>query len=138
LAHGPQMSLQPQYQQQPHISQPPPVFGHARGTSFGRPLNVAAPEFKPGSFTFTPPPNMPKFPMPQPQTAVPAWCSSPPLPNVDTGPMHTQQCHDKHQHRGSLNSVASETSDDGTGMMTSFKFPQESPLCKIESPPPPQ
>lgn len=35
LAHGPQISLQPQHQQQPHISQPQ-VFGRAHGTSFGR------------------------------------------------------------------------------------------------------
>src|SRR5258707_402353 len=138
LAHGPQMSLQPQHQQQPHISQPPPVFGHARGASFGRPLNVGAPEFKPGTFTFTPPPNVPKFPMLQPQTAVPARCSPPPLTNVDTGPMHTQQGREKRQRRGSVNSAASEISDDGKGVMTSFKFPQESPLQRIESPSPPQ
>jgi hypothetical protein len=113
-------------------SRMPPVFGRARGTSFGRPLNVGAPEFKLGTFTFTPPPNMPKFPMPQPQTAIPAQCSSPPLTNVDTGLMHTQQGHEKHQHLGSVDSVASETSDDGRGVMTSFKFSQES-LCARSS-----
>lgn len=132
LRHGPQIPLQPQHQQQPHISQPPPVFGHARGASLGRPLNAGAREFKPGSFTFTPPPNVPKFPMPQPQTALPALPSPPPLNNVDTGSIPTQQGREKRQRRGSVNSdAAPETSDDGKGMMTSFKFPQESPSRKI-------
>jgi hypothetical protein len=126
------MQLQPQHQQQPHISQPPPVFGHARGASFGRPLNAGAPEFKPGSFTFSPPPNVPKFPMPQPQTALPTLPSPPPLTNVDTDSMRTQQGREKRQRRGSVNSdAAPETSDDGRGVMTSFKFPQESPSRKI-------
>jgi hypothetical protein len=132
LRHGPQIQLQPQHQQQPHISQPPPVFGHARGASFGRPLNAGAPEFKPGSFTFSPPPNVPKFPMPQPQTALPTLPSPPPLTNVDTDSMRTQQGREKRQRRGSVNSdAAPETSDDGRGVMTSFKFPQESPSRKI-------
>jgi hypothetical protein len=132
LGHGPQIPLQPQHQQQPHISQPPPVFGHARGASLGRPLNAGAPEFKPGSFTFTPPPNVPKFPMPQPQTALPALPSPPPLNNVDTDSIRTQQGREKRQRRGSANSdAAPETSDDGRGVMTSFKFPQESPPRKI-------
>ena len=39
---GPQMQLQPQLQQQPHIPQPPRAFGHARGASFGKPLNAGA------------------------------------------------------------------------------------------------
>jgi len=49
--------------------------------------------------------------------------------------MRTQQGREKRQRRGSVNSVtASETSDDGKVVMTSFKFPQESPLRKIEPP----
>ena len=132
LIHGPQMQLQPQHQQQPHVSQPPPAYGHARGASLGRPLNAGAPEFKPGSFTFTPPPNVPKFPMPQPQSTLPALPSSPPITNVDTGSLRTQQGREKRQRRGSVNSdAAPETSDDGRGVMTSFKFPQESPSRKV-------
>lgn len=140
LRHGPQMQLQPQPQPQPHISQPSPRFGHIRGASLGRPLNAGAPEFKPGSFTFTPPPNVPKFPIPQPQTTLPALPSPPPLTNVDTGSMRTQQGREKRQRRGSVNSdAAPETSDDDRGVMTSFKFPQESPSRKIvPSPPLPQ
>ena len=129
LIHGPQMQLQPHHNQQPHIPQPP-VFGHVRGASVGKPLNAGAPEFKPGTFTFTPPPNVPKFPMSQPQTALPALPSPPPLTNVDT--VRTQQGREKRQRRGSVNSdAAPETSDDGKGVMTSFKFPQESPSRKI-------
>ena len=132
LAHGPQIPLQPQQPQQLHISQPAPVFGHTRGTSLGRPLNAGAPEFKPGSFTFTPPPNVPKFPLSQPPTVLPDLPSPPPLTNVDTGSIRTQQGREKRQRRGSVNSdVAPETSDDGRGVMTSFKFPQESPSHKI-------
>jgi hypothetical protein len=138
LIHGPQMQLQPHHQQQPHIPQPPPVFGHVRGASFGKPLNAGAPAFKPSTFTFTPPLNVPKFPMPQPQTALPALPSPPPT-NVDTGLMSTQQGREKRQRRGSVNSdAAPETSDDGKGMMTSFKFPQESPSRKIAPSSPPQ
>ena len=137
LTHGPQMQLQPQHQQQLHTSQPPPVFGHARGASFGRPLNAGAPEFKPGTFTFTPPPNVPKFPIPQPRTALPTLPSSPPLTDADTSLMRTQQGREKRQRRGSVNSdAAPETSDDGKGVMTSFKFPQESPSRKIVPPSP--
>lgn len=129
LIHGPQMQ---HHQQQPHIPQPAPAFGHIRGASIGKPLNAGAPEFRPGTFTFTPPPNVPKFPLPQPQTAIPALPSPPPLANEDTGVMRTQQGREKRQRRGSVNSdAAPETSDDGKGMMTSFKFPQESPSRKI-------
>jgi hypothetical protein len=46
--------------------------------------------------------------------------------------MRTQQGREKRQRRGSVNSdAAPETSDDGRGVMTSFKFPQESPSRKI-------
>lgn len=47
-----------------HMSLPPRPFGHARGTSFGKPLNAGGPVLKPDIFTFTPP-NLPKFPMTQ-------------------------------------------------------------------------
>jgi len=122
---------QPQIQQQPHVPQPPRTFGHARGASFGKPLNAGAPEFKPGTFTFTPPPNMPKFPMPQPLAAPPALPSPPPNTNVDTNSMRPQQGREKRQRRNSAASAApSEASEDGRNVMTSFKFPQESPTRK--------
>ena len=138
LTRGPQMQFQPQHQQQPYIPPPPPVFSHARSASFGKPLNAGAAEFKPNTFTFTPPPNMPKFPLPQPPTTLPALPSPPPLTNVDVGTMRTQQGREKRQRRGSVSSVAtSEASDDGRGVMTSFKFPQESPSHKsVPSSPP--
>ena len=46
------------------MSLPPRPFGHARGTSFGKPLNAGTPVLKPDIFTFTPP-NLPKCPMTQ-------------------------------------------------------------------------
>ncbi len=62
---GPQMQLRLQLQQQPHIPQGPQphwAFSHARGASFGKPLDTGVPEFKPNTFSFTPPPNMPTSP----------------------------------------------------------------------------
>ena len=51
--------------------------------------------------------------------------------------MRTQQGREKRQRRGSVSSdAAPETSDDGRGVMTSFKFPQESPARKIVPPSP--
>ena len=139
LTRGPQMPFQPQHQQQPHISPSPPVFGHARGASFGKPLNAGAPVFKPSAFTFTPPPNMPKFPLPQPPAVLPALPLPPPPTNVDVSSVRTEQGREKRQRRGSVSSVAaSEASDDSRGAMTSFKFPQESPLRKSAPPSPPQ
>ena len=136
---GPQMQLQPQVQQQPHIPQPPRAFGHARGASFGKPLNVGAPEFKPNAFSFTPPPNMPTFPLPRPPPALPTLPSPPPATNVDTDSMRAQQGREKHQRRGSVGSVdSSEASEDSRNVMTSFKFPQESPPRKSAPPSPTQ
>ena len=115
------VTLGPQMQQQPQIPQPRSAFGHARGASLGKPLNVGAPEFKPGAFTFTPPSNVPKFPLQQPPP------SPPPITNVDTDVMRAQQGREKRQRRSS---VTSEASEDGKNVMASFKFPQESPARK--------
>ena len=121
---------QPQIQQ-PHVPHLPRAFGHARAASFGKPLNAGAPEFKPGTFTFTPPPNMPKFPVPQPPAAPPTLPSPPPPTSVDTNSMRPQQGREKRQRRDSVGSAGrSETSEDGINVMTSFKFPQESPARK--------
>ncbi|KAH9992519.1 hypothetical protein BJV74DRAFT_962454 [Russula compacta] len=116
------VTLGPQTQQQPQIPQPRSAFGHARGASLGKPLNVGAPEFKPGAFTFTPPSNVPKFPLQQPPP------SPPPVTNVDTDVMRAQQGREKRQRRSSVTS--SEASEDGKNVMASFKFPQESPARK--------
>ncbi|KAH9991071.1 hypothetical protein BJV77DRAFT_1009835 [Russula vinacea] len=109
LTRGPQMQFQPQHQQQPYIPPPPP------------PLNAGAAEFKPNTFTFTPPPNMPKFPLPQPPTTLPALPSPPPLTNVDG--------REKRQRRGSV------TSDDGRGS-PSHKSVPSSPPERQETPSP--
>ena len=123
--------LQPQIQQQPYVPQLPQAFGHARVASFGKPLNAGAPEFKPGTFTFTPPPNMPKFPVPQPPVAPPTLPLPPPPTSVDTNSMCPQQGREKRQRCNSVGSTSrSETSEDGINIMTSFKFPQESPARK--------
>ncbi|KAI0285532.1 hypothetical protein BC826DRAFT_119175 [Russula brevipes] len=130
---GPQVPQPPQHQPQPqpHIPQPRPVFGHAREASLGKPLNAGAPEFKPSAFTFTPPSNVPKFPMPQLPTL-----PSAPLASVDTGVTHAQQGREKRQRRSSMDPVGpSEASEGGRNVMTSFKFPQESPARKSTSPP---
>ena len=129
----------PQTHQPPLVPQPSAPFGHARGASFGKPLNAGAPEFKPSTFTFTPPPNVPKFPSQQRPLARPTFPSPPPLTNVDAEVMRAQQGREKRQRRGSAGSVAaSEASEDGRGVMTSFKFPQESPARKSAPPSPAQ
>ena len=56
---------------------------HARRPSLGssRVLNAAAQEFKPGSFTFTPPAGVPKLTFPEPQPIIaPAVSHEPPRP----------------------------------------------------------
>jgi hypothetical protein len=127
---GPQSQHPSQLPQEPQMPQPPRASSHARAASFGKPLNVGAPEFKPGAFTFTPPPNVPKFPLPRPP-ALPTLPSPPPLADIDKDPARMQQGREKRQRRSSVGSVSpSEASDDGKKAMTSFKFPQESPLRK--------
>lgn len=127
---GPQTQHTSQLPQQPQMPQPLRAFNHARAASFGKPLNVGAPEFKPGAFTFTPPPNVPKFPLPQPP-AIPTLPTPPPLTDMDKDPPRMQQGREKRQRRSSVGSMSpSEASDDGKKVMTSFKFPQESPLRK--------
>ena len=104
------------------ISEPPPAapmqptFEHARMSSFGKPLNAAAMEFKPGSFTFQPPPAAPRieFPPPSPRPL--------PQPPVMTTPARAMQGREKRQRRGSSGSLDGED-DDGKSNMSSFRFP---------------
>lgn len=97
------------------IMTPPKALmaGHSRIPSIGKPLNVAAPEFKPGAFNFRPPPGVPAMP-------VPATLDLPrPLPDVpssDVSPFKVQG-REKRQRRGSTASWEEEDS------MTSFRFP---------------
>jgi hypothetical protein len=89
-----------------------PTFGHARMSSFGKPLNAAAMEFKPGGFTFRPPPAAPRieFPPPSPRPL--------PQPPAVTTPARAM----RRQHCGSCGSLDGED-EDGKSNMSSFRFP---------------
>ncbi|KAI0297544.1 hypothetical protein B0F90DRAFT_1912759 [Multifurca ochricompacta] len=133
----------PQQQQQLpalHVPQLPSVFSHARGASYGKPLNAGAAEFKPSAFTFTLPPNVPKFPLPQTPPPPPTLPSPLSRTVADAGLVRPQQGREKRQRRSSMaGSVsASDTSENGKVAMTSFKFPQESPVRKSAPPSPAQ
>ncbi|KAF7968093.1 hypothetical protein HWV62_31989, partial [Athelia sp. TMB] len=102
-------------------SPPPPapkalVFGHARTPSFGKPLNAAAMEFKPGGFTFQPPPAAPKlaFPPPSPRPL--------PQPPVFESPARAMQGREKRQRRSSVGSIEVDD-EEGRSNMSSFRFP---------------
>ncbi|KAH9171750.1 hypothetical protein EDB89DRAFT_2114402 [Lactarius sanguifluus] len=136
---GPQPQQQQQQAPVSHVSQPPLAFGHSRGPSLGKPLNAGAPAFKPNTFTFTLPPDVPKFPQPQPPSTPPPRSSPSPHATEDAGPMRAQQGREKRQRCSSVGSVAaSDVSGDGRVVMTSFKFPQESPARKSAPPSPAQ
>ncbi|KAF8887705.1 hypothetical protein BD779DRAFT_1525783 [Infundibulicybe gibba] len=99
-----------------------PLIGHTRLPSFGRPLNVAAAEFKPTGFTFRPPPGVP--PMPQP-ISFPVPEFSRPLPEppyAESSPFKVQG-REKRQRRASSGSM-----EEGDSMI-SFRFPPN-----VESP----
>ena len=122
-----------------HVSQLPSAFGHSRGASLGKPLNAGAPAFRPNVFSFTLPPNVPKFPQPQLPSTPPPQPSLPPHATVDAEPIRAQQGREKRQRRSSVGSIAaSDVSGDGRVAMTSFKFPQESPARKSAPPSPAQ
>ena len=93
-----------------------PTFGHTRITSFGKPLNASAMEFKPGRFTFRPPPAAPKieFPPPSPRPL--------PQPPTDTMFARAVQGREKRQRRGSSGSLDGKD-EDGKSNMSSFRFP---------------
>ncbi|KAH9067004.1 hypothetical protein EDB83DRAFT_2542288 [Lactarius deliciosus] len=136
---GPQPQQQQQQAPVSHVSQPPLAFGHSRGPSLAKPLNAGAPEFRPNAFTFTLPPDVPKFPQPQPPSTPPPRSSPSPHATEDAGPIRAQQGREKRQRCSSVGSVAaSDASGDGRVVMTSFKFPQESPARKSAPPSPAQ
>ncbi|RDB29315.1 hypothetical protein Hypma_015013 [Hypsizygus marmoreus] len=91
-----------------------PMLGHTRLPSIGKPLNVAAPEFKPTGFTFRPPPGVPPMPPVSANLDVPR--PLPEVPSVEHSPFKVQG-REKRQRRGSTASL-----DEGDSM-TSFRFP---------------
>ncbi|KAH8101585.1 hypothetical protein BXZ70DRAFT_906693 [Cristinia sonorae] len=107
-------------------------FLHSRAPSFGKPLNAAAQEFKPGGFTFKLPSGVPQLtfapPEEGPQTARPL-----PVPPKLPSPVRATQGREKRQRRGSNASASfADTSGDeeeedgdreGQDTMHSFKFP---------------
>ncbi|KAJ3512730.1 hypothetical protein NLJ89_g3354 [Agrocybe chaxingu] len=124
LSAGRRESLNP-------FAKPPPmpvpnVATHTRLPSLGKPLNVAAPEFKPGSFNFILPgapqmplaqvPSAPAFPQPQATEVVESAESTP----------FKVQGREKRQRRDSDNSVVEEGDS-----MSSFRFPMKSSTQSI-------
>ncbi|OSD05616.1 hypothetical protein PYCCODRAFT_1450275 [Trametes coccinea BRFM310] len=97
-------------------SSTPPT--HTRAPSLGKPLNVAAPEFKPTGFTFRPPAGVPQLSFPQPQVPRPL----PTPPSVPQEPARATQGREKRQRRSM--SPDDESEDEaGHNTMASFKFP---------------
>ncbi|KAG6373108.1 hypothetical protein JVT61DRAFT_6710 [Boletus reticuloceps] len=100
------------------ILPPAPAMGHTRLPSFGKPLNAAAQEFKPG-FTFRPPSGVPQLTFP----VSPASRPLPALP-VKPSPARAQQGREKRQRRGSHGTSSEDGSlDSGKENMASFRFP---------------
>ncbi|KXN84795.1 hypothetical protein AN958_12089 [Leucoagaricus sp. SymC.cos] len=98
------------------IRTPDSSVTHARAESFSnKPLNVAAPEFKPGGFTFRPPPGVPQMPSLSP---FPKSLPPPPRDKEDGSPFYIQG-REKRQRRGSTASMEEGDS------MASFKFPRD-------------
>ncbi|TFK41407.1 hypothetical protein BDQ12DRAFT_679415 [Crucibulum laeve] len=100
-------------------STPPgaPIITHSRLPSVGKPLNVAAPEFKPGGFTFRPPPGVPQMPTPLPAPAAVLSFPSISMVEMEDGSPFKVQGREKRQRRASSASV-----EEGDSMV-SFKFP---------------
>lgn len=108
------------------------AISHARTPSLGKPLNATAQEFKPGGFTFQPPPGVPQlnFAVPRALPAPPAAAAAA-APPVSHSPARATQGREKRQRRGSSLSVDSlddenqdeDSLDEGKDTMTSFKFP---------------
>ncbi|KAG6849794.1 hypothetical protein H0H93_005044 [Arthromyces matolae] len=88
-----------------------PLLTHSRLPSLGKPLNVAAPEFKPGGFTFRPPAGVPVMVLPLTDTL-----QSTSEPTVEESPFKVQG-REKRQRRNSSSSV-----EEGNSMV-SFRFP---------------
>ncbi len=107
---------------------------HARLPSLGKPLNVAAPEFKPGGFTFKAPSGVPQLTFP-PAPAKPVSPRPLPEPPVD-GPstVRATQGREKRQKRESTTSFADDEDEEevGNDTMASFKFPPTAPTITLD------
>ncbi|KAF9017592.1 hypothetical protein BDZ89DRAFT_1074684, partial [Hymenopellis radicata] len=99
---------------------------HSRMPSIGKPLNVTAPEFKPGNFTFKFPTANPILPVPEPYRPLPV----PPV--AESSPFRVQG-REKRRRQASHDSV-----DEGESF-ASFKFPPptDSPQRRAVTPRPP-
>ena len=89
---------------------------HSRLPSIGKPLNVGAPEFKPGEFSFRLPSGAPQMPVPLPEFPRPQL---PDVPESAHSSPFRVQGREKRQRRGS--SASMEEGDS----MTSFRFPMK-------------
>ncbi|KAM6497876.1 hypothetical protein JOM56_005824 [Amanita muscaria] len=106
-----------------------------------KPLNVSAPEFKPGGFNFRPPPGVPQMPTLQApngtslglgtnDSSPPDGVFSGPLPQLDTHPLdelHGRQGREKRQRRNSSGADLAVFEEGDS--MRSFRFP-----ANMESP----
>lgn len=90
---------------------------HSRLPSIGKPLNVAAPEFKPGEFNFRLPSGAPHMPVPVPEFPRPQLAEV--SESAQSSPFKIQG-REKRQRRGS--SASMEEGDS----MSSFRFPMKS------------
>lgn len=110
---------------------PQQSVGHNRTISFGKPLNAAASEFKPGGFTFKPPALAPQISFaPPPDTSI-SFSGSRPLP---TPPVLQEQMtareiqgREKRQRRGSSVTLDGEERKEN---FMDFKFPPTSDIGK--------
>jgi len=100
------------------IRTPPgaPLMTHSRLPSMGKPLNIAAPEFKPTGFTFRPPAGVPQMPS---APALDVRRRLPMIPSIEPSPFKVQG-REKRQRRDSIASMEED------GSMSSFKFPPNS------------
>ncbi|TDL28968.1 hypothetical protein BD410DRAFT_781527 [Rickenella mellea] len=97
----------------------PSPAGHNRMPSLGSSiLNVAAPEFKPGSFNFRPPAGVPELTFPTPIVAPPV------APDLTT---RAAQGREKRMKlTDSLNGESQSEDEENTNPFNTFRFPQES------------
>lgn len=90
-------------------------FEHSRVPSLAKPLNATAQEFRPGGFTFRPPPAAPQMTFPAPDV-------SRPLPIPPESSTRTIQGREKRQRRASHESFDDGNEDEKCNM-SSFRFP---------------
>ncbi|TFK19893.1 hypothetical protein FA15DRAFT_626187 [Coprinopsis marcescibilis] len=121
----------------PQASTPPPphsvTSSHTRVSSLGKPLNIAAPEFKPrglpssAEFTFRQPdgPPMPLGtpPFPEPELALPEHMQERLMETTESSPAFRTQGREKRQRLGSTDSVEIVEEGDSIASFRSFKFP---------------